>query len=416
MEKAILAISGFTKSLSGWSDEDLKDELKELTLSAGAATVGEVFCHPKKFTRDLLVGKGKIGQLKQEAIKKEADVIIFNLELSPAQQRNIEELVETKVIDRTQLILDIFARIAKSKEGQIQVELAQLQYLLPRLVGKGIVLSRLGGGIGTRGPGEQKLEVDRRRISKRIGRLKKELQEITKHREILRDKRKKLSLPLISIIGYTNAGKSTLFNTLTGSAVPARDRLFSTLDPKTRGLALPNKQKVVFTDTVGFLADLPHHLIESFKATLEEVVQADILLHVLDVSHPMCEEQVKSVYKVLDEIGISDKPVITVLNKVDKVDSKFVLQRMQEKFSGSIPVSALTGEGCERLAGKIMMVLEQRLTILKLKIPHQAMDILARIYREGNVLHREFLNDGVYIEAQVPLKLKSQIANRKGVI
>lgn len=285
--------------------------------------------------------------------EKRAQLVVFNNDLSGTQHRNLEKALEVKVVDRTQLILDIFARRAKSPEGKAQVELAQLMYLLPRLTGKGVQMSRLGGGIGTLGPGEKKLEIDRRRIRERIFRLKRELEDLSSRRGMMRKKRERFSLPTIAIIGYTNVGKSTLLNALTSSDVVVQDKLFSTLDPTVRRYTMPDRKNILFVDTVGFINDLPHNLVEAFKATLEEVVEANLLLHVIDISHPKAKEQSDAVYKVLEEIGAKDKPVTTVLNKIDKVENKIVIEKARALFLDAIPVSAVRREGFEDLIGRI---------------------------------------------------------------
>ncbi|MBP6944350.1 MAG: GTPase HflX, partial [Candidatus Omnitrophica bacterium] len=316
MEKALLVtVEFFDKEYKDtWKLDDTNYELRELVRSAGLQVVDLVECFKDKPVAGHYIGKGKAEEIRSICKDKGADVVIFGDDLTSSQQQNLEESIGVKVIDRTQLILDIFARRAHSTEGKVQVELAQLEYLLPRLKGKGIMLSRLGGGIGTRGPGEQKLEMDRRKIREKISRLKDSLSKIHERREELRRRRHEGEISIVSLIGYTNAGKSTLLNALTDSDVLSQDRLFSTLDPTARRFVLPNNQKVVFVDTVGFLHRLPHHLIEAFKATLEEVAEADIIIHVLDASSPMVHELSQAVYEVLEELDIRDKTIITVLN------------------------------------------------------------------------------------------------------
>lgn len=304
------------------------------------------------------IGKGKAEELAVLVITTHADLVIFDDELSPAQQRNLERLLKTKVIDRTWLILDIFASRAASKEGKIQVELAQLCYLLPRLVGKGTALSRLGGGIGTRGPGETKLEVDRRRIRRRISILRKELEEIAKRRGLQRSNRKKSGLPLVSIVGYTNAGKSTLFNALTDSEVFVEDKLFATLDPTIRRCYLPSGDFMLLADTVGFIRKLPHDLIAAFRATLEEATYSDLLLHVVDASHPGKDDHLEAVEEVLRTLGIADRPVIIVLNKIDLIPGKLDRERILLEHPGAIPVSAETREGLDELLKTISKMLK----------------------------------------------------------
>jgi GTP-binding protein HflX len=340
-----------------WTAEERSTELRELAFSAGATVIEELIVRREKIEPASYIGKGKVEEIAQACAEKNISVVIFNNDLSGTQQRNLEDAIKRKVIDRTQVILDIFARRAHSNEGKAQVELAQLMYLLPRLTGKGIHLSRLGGGIGTRGPGEKKLEVDRRRIRARIARLERELDDLMKRRAMMRKKRERFSLPTVAIIGYTNVGKSTLLNALTNSGVMVQNKLFSTLDPTVRQFILPDKKKILFIDTVGFIDNLPHHLVEAFKATLEEVVEADILLHVIDISHKKAKEQSDAVYGVLDEIGAKDKTIITALNKTDKVENPVVIEKARVYFSGAIPISAVKKEGFRELSETITQAL-----------------------------------------------------------
>jgi GTP-binding protein HflX len=321
--------------------------------------------------------------------------------------RNLERgLKDIKVIDRTQLILDIFSQHARSMEGKIQVELAQLEYLLPRLTGRGVELSRLGGGIGTRGPGEKVLEYDRRRIRERIARLKKELGDLEKRRQALRKRRKDSMLVTIAIIGYTNAGKTTLLNTLTNSKKLAADKLFSTLDPVARSYVLPNNLKVLFHDTVGFLYNLPHHLVESFKATLEEVSSADLLVHVLDASNPRIQKLDEAVYSVLKELDAEQKTVINVLNKIDLVENPLVLKRLEREFKNPVSLSALKDKGIETLINEILRLLKSFVVDIELDIPNTQMALINLIYEHGKVRKRIDNADSVHIEAVIPTKLK----------
>lgn len=352
MERAITVTIDLGKR-EEWAPEERAAELKELALSAGAAVMEELIVRREKIEPASYIGKGKVEEIAEICAEKNINVVIFNNDLSGTQQRNLEDAIKRKVIDRTQVILDIFARRAHSNEGKAQVELAQLMYLLPRLTGKGIHLSRLGGGIGTRGPGEKKLEVDRRRIRSRIARLEGELDDLMKRRTMMRKKRERFSLPTVAIIGYTNVGKSTLLNALTNSGVMVQDKLFSTLDPTVRQFILPDKRKILFIDTVGFIDDLPHHLVEAFKATLEEVVEADILLHIIDISHKKAKEQSDAVYKVLEDIGAKGKTIITALNKTDKIDNPVVVEKAKAYFSAAIPISALRKEGFVELSATI---------------------------------------------------------------
>ena len=407
-EKAILVAVDISDS-AGWHIEDAMQELRELARSSGAEVIDEIICKRDKLTPAHFIGKGKAQEIGLKCGALGPDVVIFNDDLSFVQHRNLEAILNTKVIDRTQLILDIFALRAKSLEGKVQVELAQLSYLLPRLMGKGVMLSRLGGGIGTRGPGEQKLEMDRRRIRKRIAKLKRDLESMTRHRQTARKTREAHDITSVAFIGYTNAGKSTLLNTLTNAHAYVKDQLFSTLDPLSKKFVMPNNQKVVFVDTVGFLHKLPHHLIEAFKATLEEVVQSDILIHVLDVSHPRAKEHINDVYEVLRELGATDKPVITAFNKVDLVENDFLIGRYRHYAENGVAISALKGQGLEDLIKKLHNELASLFTRISMLIPSNKMGIVSKIYEEGKVYKADYNSDGVYIEADVPVRLKKKI-------
>lgn len=385
-----------------WSADDILNEFKELTRSARVDLKEKIVCNLKKPTPAFLLGSGKIEEIKDRVMALDIDAVILSENLSGTQQKNIEEILGVKTIDRTQLILDIFARRARSSEGKIQVELAQLEYLLPRLTGKGILLSRLGGGIGTRGPGEQKLEVDRRRIRSRADKLKRDLDAVARQRSMRRKKRERFSLLSIAIIGYTNAGKSTLLNNLTDSNIFVDDMPFSTLDPTIRKYTLPNNQSVLFIDTVGFIYKLPHNLIEAFKATLEEVVEADILIHVLDISHPKLKEQNEATYKVLEELKIKDKPIITVLNKSDKVKDPDLRRRALKEFNDAIMLSALYKENIDELINRIMLHLAGLTEYVSIDIPTSDMKLLHLIYSYGKVKKRIDKPSSIYIEAQVP--------------
>lgn len=403
-EKVLLVIVDYKKKDS-WAAEDVGEELAELVQGCRGEVEEKVFCKIDKPTAARLIGSGKVEEIAQMCAEASIDTVVFSEDLKGSQQRNLENIIKVKTIDRTQLILDIFARHATSQEGKMQVELAQLQYLLPRLVGKGIALSRLGGGIGTLGPGETKLEVDRRRIAQRISKLKKELQDVGENRALKRRKRKEKGVPMISLVGYTNAGKSTLLNILTEAGQETRDGLFTTLDPLSRKLVLPNNIKVVLSDTVGFMHKLPLHLIEAFKATLEEVVEADLLLHVLDVSHPRYRNLYDSVLEVLKELGADQKPVITVLNKIDKMEDASWLKELSRTFEFPVEVSAKTGENLENCLEMIGRKLSALIVNVDMFIPINRMNLINEAHNEGQVFFVKYYNDLIHIRAALPKKL-----------
>ena len=351
-----------------WTAGERSHELRELAVSCGANVIEELIVNRDRIDPAHYIGSGKVEEIAILCAEKKIDAVIFNNELTGSQEKNLEKIIKAKIVDRTQLILDIFARRAHSNEGKLQVELARLLYMLPRLTGKGVEMSRPGGGIGTSGPGEQKLEVDRRGIYSRMSRLKRELEGLSKRRAMMRKKRIRFSLPAIAIVGYTNAGKSTLINALTSSDVVVQDKLFSTLDPTVRRFVLPGRpcttrsaqvqggREVLFIDTVGFIDRLPHNLIEAFKATLEEVTQADMLLHVVDISHPKAKEQSDAVYRVLDEIGAKGKPVITALNKIDKIGDRSLIDKALKSFINPVAISALKREGLDALIAGVINI------------------------------------------------------------
>ncbi|MFA6142534.1 MAG: GTPase HflX [Candidatus Omnitrophota bacterium] len=342
-----------------WTAEERSNELAELAQSSGIRVLRQEIARRHGPSPACFIGTGKAEEVAALCASEKANLVIFNNDLTGTQQKNLEKIIGVKIIDRTELILNIFARHAHSNEGKVQVELARLLYMLPRLTGKGVALSRQGGGIGTSGPGEQKLKIDRRRIRDRISGLKRQLDDLSKRRSMMRKKRSRFSLSSIAIIGYTNVGKSTLINSLTSSDVGVQDKLFSTLDPTVRKFTLPDRQNILFIDTVGFLDALPHHLIEAFKATLEEVTEADLLLHLVDASHPKVREQADAVYKVLAQIEARDKALITVINKIDKA-APGVVDKLKEFFPGAIPISALRHEGFDELIDKIMRQIEPK--------------------------------------------------------
>jgi len=392
-----------------WAAGDKEEELSRLTRSCGVDIAESFVCKCRRITSDLLIGSGKAEEIADAAGGTEADVVIFGEDLSPSQQKNLETMMATRVIDRTQLILDVFAHRATSREGRVQVELAQLVYLLPRLSRMWLHLSRQRGGVGTRGPGEQQLEMDRRRLRERIGRLKRELREITRQRELRRAQRGRFSLLNIALVGYTNSGKSTLFNALTSSRVKTRDQLFSTLDPTVRKMTLPNNQTVLVSDTVGFLHDLPHHLIESFKATLEEVTSADILFHVVDMSAARIAQQKAAVREVLEDLGAGDKPVVTVLNKADKVLDPAERRRIAHGFENPLEISALTGEGLMSVEDRIVQLVQKDMEDIELVLPHGKLGLAGIIRDKGVVKEEEYRDKGLYIKARLPRKDKHSI-------
>lgn len=404
MEKVILV--GVQEQDGDDTERSLK-ELEELVKTAGASAVGIVIQKRELIHPGTYVGKGKLEEIKELLWETEASGIVCDDELSPAQLGNLRDELDVKIMDRTLVILDIFAARATTSEGKIQVELAQLKYRQSRLTGLGAAMSRLGGGIGTRGPGEKKLEMDRRLIKGRIAQLNRELKEVKRHREVAREHRKKNRIPVIAIVGYTNAGKSTLLNTLTGADVLSEDKLFATLDPTTRGLLLSRKQEVLLTDTVGFIRKLPHHLIEAFKSTLEEAKYADMILHVVDASNPEMDEQMYIVYEILKELGVTEKPIITAFNKQDRLSGDEILRDF--KADRTVGISAKTGEGLETLKAVIEELLrEQKMAIEKLYTYEEAGQIqLIRKY--GELLKEEYREDGIYIQAFVPMELYQKI-------
>lgn len=374
------------------------EELAELAETAGATVVQSVLQRKGAQDAAYYVGKGKIEEISLMRQALNANVLIFDDELSGAQVRNIEELAGAKVVDRTALILDIFAQRARSSEGKLQVELAQLKYRLPRLIGLGNQLSRLGGGIGTRGPGEKKLEVDRRHINRRIAYLNNELENIEKRRGVMREGRKKNMVPTLALVGYTNAGKSTLMNTLCHTDVFAENKLFATLDPTTRKLALPGGREVLLIDTVGFIRKLPHDLVEAFKSTLEEAVHADVLLHVVDASNPEAEAQVAVVYDLLQSLGALNKPVLTVLNKMDQVSDEFLTPSIGPR-DHVYEVSAVTGAGLDRLLQGIQEIVQEEEEEIELIAPYNEGWLIPYLYQHGKVTGEEYTEEGVRIKA-----------------
>lgn len=383
--------------------EDSLAELAELAETAGAQVVGSAIQNRESIHPGTYVGKGKLQELRQLVEELGATGIICDDELSPAQLRNMEEALECKVMDRTLVILDIFAARASTSEGKIQVELAQLKYRMSRLTGLGTSLSRLGGGIGTRGPGEKKLEMDRRLIKSRIAQLNRELAQVKMHREVARGQRERSQVKVAAIVGYTNAGKSTLLNRLTHASVLEEDKLFATLDPTTRTLKLDSGQELLLTDTVGFIRKLPHHLIEAFRSTLEEAKYADIIIHVVDSSNPQREKQMHIVYETLKGLGVSGKKTITLFNKQDKLEQEeFLKDAYADK---TLKISAKTGEGLPLLLGALEEILREDKQLLEGTFPYEKASQISIIRKYGELLEEDYREDGIYVKAFVPTEL-----------
>ena len=389
--------------LAGETRESL-DELAELASTAGAEIVGDGTQKLDSPVAATFIGKGKAGEFAAHCKANKVDTIIFDDELTPAQTRNLEKIFNARILDRTALILDIFAQRARTREGKMQIELAQLKYLLPRLTKFWGHLSRQRGSTGSiGGEGESQLEADRRKISERIDKISEELDKVRRQRETQRSGRQRSQWPLASIVGYTNAGKSTLLNKLTGANVLAEDKLFATLDPTTRRLRLPTNQNVLLSDTVGFIRKLPHGLVEAFKATLEEVVQADLLLHVVDISHPLAEEQIQAVNSVLAEIGAADKPVLMVFNKIDRLhSSRELLPHYLERHPNAVAISAATGDGLPALLAELGVQLRPVRELVELKIPHEQSAVIARLHKLGQVIESRYLAKAAKFKARIP--------------
>jgi GTP-binding protein HflX len=395
---------------AGENDDTEKslDELKELAETAGAVTVGRIIQNREMIHPGTYVGKGKIDEIKEMLWELDATGIICDDELSPAQLGNLQDILDTKVMDRTLIILDIFAARASTNEGKIQVELAQLKYRQSRLTGLGQSMSRLGGGIGTRGPGEKKLEMDRRLIKGRIAQLGRELKDVKRHREVTREQRSRNQIPVIAIVGYTNAGKSTLLNKLTGAEILAEDQLFATLDPTTRSLQLPSGQEILLTDTVGFIRKLPHHLIEAFRSTLEEAKYADIILHVVDVSNVQVDEQMAIVYETLRNLEVTDKPIITAFNKLDKMGTVPVSRDL--KADAIVRISAKTGEGLDDLQQVIEKILRDQKIAIERLYPYAEAGRIQLIRKYGELLEEDYREDGIFVRGYVPASIYGKVS------
>ena len=405
-ERAILAGVERT-SHTLWSIEESMAELERLADTAGAVIVGHFTQRKEKPDAALFLGKGKVSEIAMEIQNTDATLLILDDELTPSQQHNLEQILGIKVIDRTALILDIFAQRARSREGKLQVELAQLKYNLPRLGGQGLVLSRLGGGIGTRGPGETKLEVDRRRIYTKIHDIERQIEGLRKNRGLHRTRRKESRIPLVALVGYTNAGKSTLLNKLTDSEVFAEDKLFATLDPTTRHLILPEKQEILLTDTVGFIQKLPHTLVTAFWATLEEVQEADLLLHVVDCSNENYEQQIEAVIEVLKELKAEDKPTLFVFNKADRIASPHLREQMMHDRE-AICISAATGENLDELQQRIEGFFQESQVSLTLLVPFSDGGIITQLHALNAVRETEYVAEGTKLIVSLPLSEKDR--------
>jgi GTP-binding protein HflX len=406
-EKILLvgcALKTSPKSLASGQDalslDESLDELASLSVSAGGQVVSRMIQEREQFDPAYLIGSGKLQELEESLREHNVDLVVFDENLSPAQQRNIERKIGCRVIDRTQLILDIFAHRARTREGKLQVELAQLSYLLPRLAGRGVELSRLGGGIGTRGPGETKLETDQRRIRKRIHKIEEELEKVRCHRSLHRAFRTSVPVPTVSLVGYTNAGKSTLFNALTQAGTLASDQLFATLDPLLRRIRLPSNREVLLSDTVGFIHKLPTTLVSAFRATLEEIGQADLLLHVIDISSPHCRQQREAVLRILEELKVSSKPILEVHNKIDlMVTSPHVFS----ESSKQVTISAARGTGIDTLLARIDECLcRDPLIKAKFLFSQKNGNLLSKLYSCSRLIQRTYVDDHVYVEVEAP--------------
>lgn len=391
----------------GDDTKDSLEELKELVATAGAVTEGMVIQNRERIHPGTYVGTGKVSEIKEMLATTGATGIVCDDELSPAQMKNLEDLLDTKVMDRTLVILDIFAAHASTSEGKIQVELAQLRYSMTRLAGFGRSMSRLGGGIGTRGPGEKKLEMDKRIIRTRISQLKRELAEVKKHREVARGQRMRNHVPVAAIVGYTNAGKSTLLNHLTHAGVLEEDKLFATLDPTTRQLELPGKQQILLTDTVGFIRKLPHHLIEAFKSTLEEAKYADFIIHVVDASNPQADKQMYIVYNTLRELDIRDKKIVTLFNKMDRPEADGELRDFRADHTARI--SARNDRDLETVKELLAQVLRENKTYMEHVFSYEDAGKIQVIRRQGELLSEEYTPEGIFVKAYIPAEVYDRL-------
>jgi GTP-binding protein HflX len=408
-EKAV-AVGIYKSRADKWQEEESLQELSTLAVTAGADVL-QIFLQEKpRKDPAYYCGKGKLEQVRDYCEFKGIDLVLFDDPLVPAQMRNIEKLLDRKVLDRTQLILDIFAQRAKSAEGKLQVELAQIDYLLPRLTGKGIELSRLGGGIGTRGPGEMKLEFDRRRLRDRRRRLQQQLDHVRQIRQMQRKSRSDIPLPTAALIGYTNAGKTSLFNKLTGSKGFASPILFATLDPTIKSLRLENHQTVLLSDTVGFIRKLPAELVAAFRATLEEVVQAHLLIHVIDAANENLDDQIEAVQKTMRDLDVADRPVLHVLNKIDLLDAGgLMLESYRSRLGEVVAISAETGEGLEELSRAITRMLSDFWERIQISIPNDQQSLISMLHDQGRIYNKNYVDGRIELDIEVPKKLAERV-------
>lgn len=398
-QKERIIVVGVATSENDDTDKSL-DELIELGQTAGVETVAKVIQNREKVHPGTYIGKGKIEEVRELVIKHKADTVVCDDELTPAQFNNLSQMLDVKVVDRTVMILAIFAKRASTSEGKLQVELAQLRYRASHLIGGRSELSRLGGGIGTRGPGEQKLEMDRRLIKERITQVRKELEQVKRTRELTRKKRQENPIPVVAIVGYTNAGKSTLLNHLTGAGVLSEDKLFATLDPTTRKLVRENGEEILFTDTVGFIRKLPHHLIQAFRSTLEEAKYADLILHVVDCSNEDMDSQMYTVYETLKKLEVGDKKIITAFNKIDVCDREETLKDLAA--DRTVRISAKTGQGIEQMLSAISEVIAEGKQLLDKVFGYDEAGAVSNVRKYGQVMEEEYRNEGIYIKALIP--------------
>lgn len=409
-QKERIIVVGVATSENDDTDKSL-DELIELGQTAGVETVAKVIQNREKVHPGTYIGKGKIEEVRELVIKHKADTVVCDDELTPAQFNNLSQMLDVKVVDRTVMILDIFAKRASTSEGKLQVELAQLRYRASHLIGGRSELSRLGGGIGTRGPGEQKLEMDRRLIKERITQVRKELEQVKRTRELTRKKRQENPIPVVAIVGYTNAGKSTLLNYLTGAGVLSEDKLFATLDPTTRKLVRENGEEILFTDTVGFIRKLPHHLIQAFRSTLEEAKYADLILHVVDCSNEDMDSQMYTVYETLKKLEVGDKKIITAFNKIDVCDREETLKDLAA--DRTVRISAKTGKGIEQMLSAISEVIAEGKQLLDKVFGYDEAGAVSNVRKYGQVMEEEYRNEGIYIKALIPREYMYLFAEEK---